>query len=147
MTTRPRLELLEDYAFGRLAGTDLVSVEEHLLACGPRQSCGVRDDESREVIARAYSLVARIRRGIGRKVGPLKFVHQTSDGPIFSEVKRLGKGKWFARHSGRHLDGGDTTTTLWEANVYLLRTFVQMFPEHRCTRRCGMIRKRCSIVS
>ena len=65
-----------------------------------------------------------------------RFTHDTEDGLIASEAKRLGRGKWFAHHWGPQLDGGTTTTTLREAITYLTESFQQMFPEHLCTERC-----------
>ena len=139
MRKHPRRTQLDEYTFDRLTGADLVTVEEHLLICEPCWRYVELEDEFRGALVRAHSLQNRTRKGLWQ-CGPLKFVHHTADGPIFSEVTRLGKGKWSGRHWGRQLDGSHLTSTLWEANEYLLDSFVQMFPEHRCTRRCGMLR-------
>ena len=65
-----------------------------------------------------------------------RFTHDTDDGVIVSEVTRVRRGKWFAHHWGPQLDGGRATKTLTEANAYLIESFQQMFPEHRCVDRC-----------
>jgi hypothetical protein len=41
-----------------------------------------------------------------------------------------------ARHWGEQLVGGKECHTMREANEFLLASFTQMFPEHRCTDRC-----------
>jgi len=68
---------------------------------------------------------------------PLFAVHDTIDGLIYSRAE-LSDGEWSARHWGRELNGGRRCATLEEANEYLFQSFVQMFPEHRCTPRCSI---------
>ena len=70
------------------------------------------------------------------KVTTLAFLHHTEDGFIISEVTRLGRRKWFAHHFGLQLDGGKIAPTLRDAVTYLMESFREMFPEHRCGPRC-----------
>jgi hypothetical protein len=62
-------------------------------------------------------------------------VHDTADGFIYARTERKGR-KWLARHWGEQLHGARECRTMREANEYLTTSFVEMFPEHRCTRRC-----------
>jgi hypothetical protein len=62
-------------------------------------------------------------------------VHDTGDGMIYCRAEKRGR-KWFAHRWGRQISGGQTCTTLDEANEFLATSFREMFPEHRCTSRC-----------
>ena len=66
---------------------------------------------------------------------PLFFVHDTSDGMVYSRAQRHGR-KWLARHWGDQLDGIGEHSTLEAANRFLIVSFQEMFPEHQCTPRC-----------
>ena len=66
---------------------------------------------------------------------PIDRTHHTSDGPIRVWVYKTPYG-WLGRHQGSQLDGGRVFKTLKAANVYAEESFAQMFPEHKCGRRC-----------
>ena len=66
---------------------------------------------------------------------PLRFVHDTADGLIYGSVEKQGR-RWVVRHWGEQLDGMKECATLREANEFAIASFQQMFPEHRCTKRC-----------
>jgi hypothetical protein len=66
---------------------------------------------------------------------PVFIVHDTGDGFIYSKAERRGRKSW-ARRWCDTLDGGRECATMHQANEFLIRSFVEMFPEHRCTRRC-----------
>jgi hypothetical protein len=68
---------------------------------------------------------------------PLSFVHDTADGFVYSKIERRGR-EWIARHWGDQLDGIRVCATVREANEYVVASFNEMFPEHRCTERCRM---------
>lgn len=106
-------EDLENYSLGKLSRSRVRPLEEHLLICQP---CRAR-------------LTA---------IEPYNFVHYTSDGPIHSRVTKLQSGLYAARHWGRRLEGGKQFQTRRGAQAFLIRTFSQMFPEHTCTKRCGI---------
>ena len=67
------------------------------------------------------------------------FVHDTADGMVHSKVERQRR-KWIARHWGDQLDGMRVCASLRDANEYLVTSFQEMFPEHRCTERCELYR-------
>ena len=90
----------------------------------------------------ALRFAVRLAESKSVKTRRLDFCHDTEDGIIVSEVHRVGRGKWFARHYGSQLDGGKLTRTLREANAYLLESFHLMFPKHVCTEWCEPIRKK-----
>ena len=70
---------------------------------------------------------------------PLSFVHDTAGGFILSKVERRGR-KWIGRHWGDQLEGMRECASIREANEYVIASFQEMFPEHRCTERCRMTR-------
>ncbi len=105
-------EDLETYSLGRLAPDRIVSLEQHLLIC------------------------ARCRTRL-HAIEPYNFVHYTIDGPFYSRVTKLRTGRFLARHWGQSLEGGKEFRSEQSAKTYLERTFVQLFPEHVCTPRCG----------
>jgi hypothetical protein len=67
---------------------------------------------------------------------PIEFLHQSREGPIHLQSLRCGKG-WVARISGPQLDCAFPAKTAAAANRKLSQSFAAMFPEHRCTPRCG----------
>jgi len=103
---------LETYSLGRLAPDKIALFEQHLLIC------------------------ARCRDRL-HAIEPYNLVHFTADGPFYSRVTKLRTGRFLARHWGQSLEGGKEFSTLAAAKRYLERTFIQMFPEHVCTERCG----------
>jgi|ERR1017187_7745950 hypothetical protein len=105
-------EDLESYSLRSLAPSRTGAFEQHLLFC---QQCR----------ARLHA------------IEPYNFVHYTRDGPIYSRVTKLRTGAFFARHWGENLEGGKEFRTKRGAKAYLARTFARMFPEHKCTARCG----------
>jgi hypothetical protein len=134
MTNHPVADVFDDYALGTLPEPALARFEEHLLICGPCQDRLAAVDVLRAAVCLSESKDVRTKR--------LDFSHDTEDGMIVSEVHRVGRGKWLARHYGPQLDGGKLTKTLREANTYLLESFKLMFPEHVCTLRCQPVQKK-----
>jgi hypothetical protein len=72
------------------------------------------------------------------------FSHDTADGTVVLEASRLETRVWEAHFRGAHLEGKETFPSLREAFRFLRRSFAEMYPEHRCTRRCvGGLKKPC----
>jgi hypothetical protein len=116
---------------GRLATADSIRVQRHLLNCA---TCLRRLVEV-EVLLAEVERIAGSRRPTPNLRKPLFIVHDTADGFIYSRAERRGR-KWYAKHWGEQLDGGRECKSLSEANQFLVESFQQMFPEHRCTDRC-----------
>jgi hypothetical protein len=114
-----------------LGGTLRGSRQRHLFKCGP---CLKRLLEIEYKLALEEALLGG-GSPIPDKRKPLFIVHDTGDGFIYSRAEKTG-GKWFARHWGKQLQGGRECKTMREANEFLIQSFAEMFPEHRCTRRC-----------
>ncbi len=118
-------ETLEEYALGRLRGAALARLEEHLLIC---EECQDRLSE-----------LDTFLQGMSEADGLLDYVgfsHDTADGEVSLEATRLQPRRWLARFRGAHLEGTETFPSLREAFRFLRRSFAEMYPEHRCTRRC-----------
>jgi hypothetical protein len=121
---------IERLALGTLSRAKSLRVQRHLLACGPclRRLVEVEGQLAEKGLVYARVLVPGLRK-------PLHIVHDTADGFIYSRAERRGR-KWLARHWGTQLDGGRECATMREANEYLICSFSELFPEHRCTERC-----------
>jgi anti-sigma factor RsiW len=122
---------IEQLALGTLTTQDSIRVQRHIFDC---PNCLKR------LIEIAYR---QELQGLGPKPmqipktrKPLSFVHDTADGLIHSKVERRGR-KWLARHWGEQLDGMRECATVREANEFVVTSFNEMFPEHRCTARCS----------
>lgn len=118
-------DALEEYALGRLRGAAVARLEEHLLIC----------EECQNRLSQIDSFV----QGMADADGMLDYVgfsHDTADGEVLIEATRMHAGEWVARYHGAHLDGTATFTSLREAFRFLRRSFSEMYPEHRCSRRC-----------
>jgi hypothetical protein len=126
-------DALEEYALGRLRGAALARLEEHLLVC----------EECQDRLSQLDTFV----QGMADADGLLDYVgfsHDTADGEVNLEATRLHSRAWLARFRGAHLDGSDTFESLRDAFRFLRRSFAEMYPEHRCTRRCvGGLKKPC----
>lgn len=123
-------DALEEYALGRIRGAALARIEEHLLVC---ETCQDR-----------LSQLDMFVQGIADADGLLDYVgfsHDTADGEVSLEATLSRGREWIARFHGAHLDGVETFTSLREAFRFLRRSFTEMYPEHRCTRRCGRLQK------
>jgi len=120
---------LEEYASGRFQEPEAARLENHLAVC---ITCRRRLREEK-AFGRA------VRRALLRE--PLNIRHETADGPIHLEVAPAADGGWLARHWGRELDGRWQFDSLEEANEWNLRSFAEMYPEHRCTGRCQPLQK------
>ena len=103
---------LEDYSLHNLTPKELEAAEHHLLIC---PTCCER--------------LAGIE--------PFNVVHCTEEGLFYSRVTRLRNGSFVARHWGCQMDGGRGYPDLASACKYLLESFAQMFPAHRCGEACG----------
>lgn len=121
-------DLLEQYSLGRLAGGELRRVEEHLLLCSKCQ----------DRLTAVDSYVRAMRDGAKRLTDVrISLTHQTRDGPVHVHVIRSSKGKWIARLLGRELDLMREFASVEEATEYVLQSFAELFPQHRCTRSCA----------
>ncbi len=119
---------LAEYSFGRLPAADAERVSAHLAVC---TLC-------RRKLRAERAFQRAVRRAL--LAGPISAVHATKDGPIHLQVTRTARGTWLARHWGRELDGGWEFDTVEEANEWNLRSFAEMYPEHRCTGRCQSLK-------
>lgn len=72
---------------------------------------------------------------------PVSFIHDTEDGPIHLLTLPDKDGGWKALHWGTTLSGGRHFRTMVKANVHLLQSFAELFPDHVCTLRCGTAEK------
>ncbi len=122
----PDTEAIERYVSGELAEPELAPVEEHLLVC----------ERCRQAVAE-MDVFAPLLRPEGR--GTAAYIHHTKDGPITLEIRSMPESRWFARFSGRRLEGQAVVGSAREACVYLRRSFAEMFPEHLCTEECGPV--------
>jgi hypothetical protein len=66
----------------------------------------------------------------------LHLVHHTENGPIHLEATGAWEGRWLARYWGKQLDGSRDFASFDQAESWLLRCFAELFPDHRCGRRC-----------
>lgn len=122
----PARQTLQGYALKLLANVEVAAVEEHLLLC---ESCRQIVTESDE-----FALVVR---DWGRR-GPVAwFIHDTEEGPIHLEMRLLPDLQWAACFQGEKVEGRALFQSAEEAYRYLERVFSEMYPEHRCTDRCG----------
>jgi hypothetical protein len=124
----PSSDELEAYSLGSTSDAALDKVEEHLLIC---ERCRIELALSEQYLWAMKKAVAAPETG-----KRLRSIHVTEDGPIFGTIRSGADGKWMARHWGRQLDGGRTCDSMEEANVYLMESFDQMFPEHSCSEHC-----------
>jgi hypothetical protein len=125
-------EQIEDLATGKLPTHESIQVQQHIYEC---------PDCLRRLIEITY---IQELAGLGPKPlciptagKPLSFIHDTTDGLIHSNVERRGR-KWIGRHWGDQFNGMRVCATMREANEYVVRSFEEMFPEHRCTERCRL---------
>ena len=125
---------IECLALGKLPTRESLRVQRHLFKC---PSC-LRSLVEIEVRLAARELIEGDHVPVADRRKPLFIVHDTADGMIYSRAERRGR-KWLARHWGPQLDGGRECDTMREANEFLIRSFTEMFPEHRCTERCRNI--------
>jgi hypothetical protein len=130
MTTHVPENDLKQLALGTLLATDAVRVQQHIFKCAP---CLRRLIRIEVLLARLEMLVDILPRT--RRNRPVFIVHDTADGLIYSKTEKEGR-KWIARHWGDQLQGRRECKTVGEANEFLVRSFREMFPEHRCTTRC-----------
>ena len=124
----PSSDALEAYSLSASSDADLEKVEEHLLIC---ERCQNELAETDQYIRAMKGALASAQTG-----GRLRSLHITEDGPIFGAMHRRVDGKWLARHWGRQLNGGRTCDSVEDANAYIMESFHQMFPEHRCSEQC-----------
>jgi anti-sigma factor RsiW len=121
-------DLLDRYAASHhLPESELAALEAHLLVC---PSC---QDRFAELDGSVQALSTILER---RGQMQTDFVHQTEDGPVRLLLTRTVDRGWVARFQGRELDGRREFRTAVGAKRWLARSFAEMFPKHRCTRRC-----------
>ncbi len=121
-------EELERYAMGAAAERERAFIEEHLLLC-------VQCQQKLTQVDRTIALVRSAADALQHQ--PVNFVHRTAEGEIRLLVTQSASGGWRALISGQDLEGAKQFTTVQEANEFVLRSFEEMFPEHRCTEACG----------
>jgi hypothetical protein len=121
---------IENLATGKLTTHESIQVQRHIYEC---PDCLRRLIEITYIQELAGLAPKALCGPTTRK--PLSFVHDTADGFIYSKVERRGR-KWVGRHWGDQLHGMRECATVRQANEYVVRSFNEMFPEHRCTDRC-----------
>jgi len=122
---------IDKLATGTLTTHESILVQRHIFDCPDclRRLIEVTVDQELQGLGPNPLWVPNSR-------APLSFVHDTADGFIHLKVERRGR-KWVARHWGEHLEGMRECASIREANAYSVASFQEMFPEHRCTDRCG----------
>ncbi len=124
----PNHDTLELLAGNRLTEPALATAEEHLLVC---DSCRERLNLISEYLS---TMRAALRPSDPRVI--LWQLHSTHDGPIQIWVEQKPDGKWLSRRAGPNLDGGLETEKRTDALLDAFQSFVQLFPEHKCSRAC-----------
>jgi hypothetical protein len=130
--SHPGEEALENYAMGRSRGAQLAQIEKHLLVCS------ICQDRLEELEA----FLAAMRSAAGAVLDSWNFVHTTKDGPVRLVAARSESGQWTARFEGKDLEGSRDFDSLRAAHDFLVRSFAEMFPEHRCTAKCRHLKPR-----
>ena len=87
--------------------------------------------------AEGHLLICALCRNRLAGIEPFNTIHYTADGPFYSRVTKLRNGSFEARHWGCQIDGGGRYSDLAGACKYLVDSFAQMFPEHKCSAACG----------
>jgi hypothetical protein len=118
---------LELYALGRVSPFEVVAIEEHLLVC---PYC-----KDRFTPIQDFAIAARNATQV--MATELVDTHSTSDGLVHLYVRRTGVKAWVATIRGEAIGGGVTAKTRHEAVMLCVSSFREMFPEHRCGRRCS----------
>lgn len=123
---------IEKLAIGKLTTHESIQVQRHIYNCPDCLQRLIEITYIQELVGLGPKplCVPKTRK-------PLSFVHDTADGFVYSKVERRGRN-WIGRHWGVQLDGIRVCTNVREANEYVVRSFREMFPEHRCTKRCGV---------
>ena len=117
---------LELYALGRVSDFEVVSVEEHLLVCS----------ECNDRLRSVGEFALTVREAALVIATELIATHRTSDGLVHLYVRRAGLNSWVSTIRGEALGGGVAATTRQEAVAHSVRTFQEMFPEHKCNGSC-----------
>jgi anti-sigma factor RsiW len=128
LDTHPSDNSLEDYARGTLDAGVAELVRQHLETC---HRCCRSVDEIRRFVAALAVADAELRSR------PLSFIHHTEQGPVRLVVKPGASGDWVAMVAGATVELLGRHNDVWTANDQAIRAFEEMFPEHRCTCRCG----------
>jgi hypothetical protein len=121
-------DLLERYAMQIATAEDISVIEQHLLVC----------EVCRDVLVHTEEFISAFRALYDDERRPIDFTHHTSSGPIRIRTQRGGKnGTWKALLSGHDIGACEQFNTVQKANAFLKHSFREMFPEHKCTRRCA----------
>ena len=121
---------MERLVSGKLKTHEALAAQRHIFTC---PECLRRLIEATYRSELEGSGPTPLEAPAGRK--PLRFVHDTADGLIHGSVEKRGR-RWVVRHWGNQLDGMKECGSLREANAFAIASFREMFPEHRCTKRC-----------
>ena len=131
MTTHLSENMIAKLALGRLPVADSIRVQRHLFNC---RACLRQLIKIEFALPHSDFITCHSRVNTPR---PLFIMHDTADGFVYCQTVKLANGKWVARNWGDQLQGARPCKTMREANNHLLLAFNEMFPEHRCTERCG----------
>lgn len=127
-TRHPAAGELDSLSLGLLKRADSCRLQRHLYKCA---SCL----ERLVAIETAAGRTPRQLQPAPTTNTPVAFIHDTADGPFHSQSEPY-LGIWRGRHWGKRLYGMRVCKSISEANEYLILSFTQLFPEHRCTERC-----------
>jgi hypothetical protein len=120
--------LLEAYAVGNAPAEALEQFGQHLQACA----------QCRQRLRKTRQFVRDLQAALKTQPVLLESAHLTEHGSIRVAVKTSDSGDWLASVSGPDIE------TLQHfpkeqadaAVQYALRTFTELFPEHKCTAGC-----------
>lgn len=123
-------EELIKYALRSLANT--VRLQQHLFKCGDclRRLVELEATVLADRLARTPEMIQLADR-------PLFICHETAEGMVYCRAEKCGHG-WRAHRWGTKGEAGRRFRFVSEANQDLISTFREMYPEHRCTRRCRL---------
>src|SRR5690348_12109824 len=111
--------MLEYYLLGLLRRPQTAKIEKHLRGCF---ECWT---DTIPLIRNHHAVIKEVLQ-----FGPE--IHATDDGLIYQWVEPLADGGYRACRHGPNLNGGGNFLTERRAWAYLRRSFLEMFPEHRC---------------
>ena len=115
-------------------------IEEHIEAATlENYSLQVSSREALEDVECHLQVCAVCRERL-QEIEPFNMAHFIQDGLIYSRITQLQDGHFWAQHWGCEIQGGVRFRELADALTYLLDSFIQMFPEHECSKTCTQAR-------
>jgi hypothetical protein len=118
-----REQTLEKYSMGRLSKPQAKQLHRHLLLC---RRCQTRLEQTDAFVKAIRSALAK----------PATWIHHTTEGVVHLQVTRLEQGGWSARLFNAHLKALRHFEAPEAAYSWLVASFAEMFPGHRCTSLC-----------